>query len=128
MKKNYILAIALSGVMILQSCATIFTGNKTGVKITDGTPNGAKVYLDGKFEGEAPQRVQIPKAALRNGAMITVKAEGFKETNMKISRKVQIGMVALDVVTGGVWLIIDFVTGNIYTATPDRVKYDLEKK
>ncbi|MBK0383556.1 PEGA domain-containing protein [Pedobacter sp. SD-b] len=128
MNKNYILPIAFCGLLTLQSCATIFTGNKTGVKIPDGTPSGAKVFVNGKLEGITPKRVQIPKNALKQGAKITIKAEGYKPTDITINRKVQIGMAVLDVVTGGVWLIVDFVTGNIYTATPDKVKYELEKQ
>lgn len=126
--KKPLFIIALSGTILLQSCATILTGNKTGVKIPDGTPSGAKVFLNGKFEKTTPERVQIPKHALKNGATITIKADGYESQDIKIHRKVQVGMALLDVATGGIWLVIDFITGNIYTATPDRVKYELEKK
>ncbi|TKB96873.1 hypothetical protein [Pedobacter cryophilus] len=128
MKRNYILPILIAGTLLTQSCATIFTGNKTGVRIPNGTPEGAKIFVNGKYEKTAPETVQIPKAALKNGSIITIKADGYQNTEIKINRKVQIGMVALDIVTGGIWLIVDFITGNIYTATPDRVKYELEKK
>jgi hypothetical protein len=108
----------------MQSCATILSGSKSKVKIS-GTPEKAKVYIDGQFKGITPTRVKIPRRK-NIQTKIEIKAENYKPAEMKISSKISIGYVFLDVITGLVPFAIDFATGSIYTPYPRKIYYDLE--
>jgi len=125
--KSKLIALAIGSCLLMQSCATVFSGSNANVRVPKGTPVNAKIYVDGKYAADAPETLKIPKSALRNGVEITAKADG-KEQTTKINRKVQVGWLVLDIVTGLVWLGVDFLTGDIYKASPDRVEYNLEKQ
>jgi hypothetical protein len=113
---------------MFSSCATLLDGNKTRIKVT-GTPAGANVYANGSYVGKAPEKMRIKKRSLRKtGGTVEVKMEGYESQTIKIYRKPRWGLVAADVVTGIVPLVIDIVTGNIYGVRPKKVHYELIKK
>ena len=113
-----------------QSCAWVFGGASKGVPLQNGTPEGAKVYTNGSYVGTAPCRVKIPRNSLKNAnASVTIKADGYADQEVKFSRKFRIGPFVWDILlTGGVALIPDFLTGAIYKPYPKKVEYNLEKK
>lgn len=126
MKTKLIALVAVSSIL-LQSCATVFSGHTAKIKVPQGTPENAKIYVDGTYKTDAPGVVEIPKSSIRNEVTLTVKADG-KEQTTKVRRKVQAGWVILDILTGAVWLAVDFITGDIYKASPDKVDYNLQKQ
>lgn len=123
MKK--LLLIAMIGNFLLQSCATILSGSGDRVEVKSGNPAGAKVYLDGNFVGNAPNKVKVSKNSLRDGAIISINAPGHQDRQIKVTRKVMVGYVLLDVCLGLVPLGVDFLTGAIYKANPKEINYDL---
>jgi len=110
------------------SCAILFSGTKTNVKV-DGTPPNASVYYNGNYEGTAPCQVKVNKKALKDGnAKIQVKAENHIDSEVTLTRKLKTGAMIGNFITFPVGHIIDFVTGAIYKPYPAKVEYNLKEK
>ncbi len=86
----------------------------------------AKVYIDGELIGEAPGRIKIKKGKIQHGSILEVKADGYKSKEYMILRKQDAAYTVVDLLTGGVALIVDYSTGNIYRPRPRRFEYNLE--
>lgn len=114
--------------ILLSSCATVFTGTRSKIKVQQGNVP-AQVFLNGNLIGTAPCKVKVPKHLLRNGkAVLTIKAEGYKDAVITLDGRVRVGWVVFDILTGVVGLAVDFATGAIYKADHKTVTYQLEKK
>ena len=124
MKKIIIICGVISTVF-LSSCATIFSGTKCKVKIKDGYPSSAKVFVNGSYEGTAPCKVVVSKNSLKSGAFIEIKADGYEASKVTLARKLKIGALVGDILTGVFWIAIDFADGAIYKAFPSKVEYNL---
>lgn len=110
------------------SCATIFSGTSTKVKVS-GVQEEAKVFYNGNYEGETPLKVKVSKKALKDGVDITIKKNGYQDANIILIRKTKVGAIIGNIIfTGGIGLIIDFATAAIYKPSPKEIKYDLEKE
>lgn len=108
-------------------CATVFSGTKCKVKVKSGDPVEAKVFLNGNYMGTAPCKVKVPKNGLKSGQLtLEIRAEGYKSQFVTLTRKTKVAAVIGDVVTGVVWLIVDFADGAIYKAYPSKIRYSLE--
>jgi len=126
MKKSIQLITFSLILLIFSSCATIFGGMKTNVKVK-GYPEGAKVFYNGNFEGNAPCNVKVSKNSLKDGSTkIQIKAEGFKDSEVTMSRKMKTGAFIGDLFIFPVGHIIDFVTGAIYKPYPNKIEFSLE--
>lgn len=124
MKKLIIQSLIVSMSIFSSSCAFILSGTKDTIHIKNGNPNNAKVYYNGSLIGTSPCSVKIPKKSLGT-ATVRVEADGYKPQEIKFTRKLKMGAVIADCITGFVWLIPDFLTGAIYKSSPQRVHYDL---
>ena len=127
MKKSILLLLATVVVisLLLQGCATILGGSKDASRVNNGTPPGAKVYYNGNYIGEAPTNVKVPKNAKPGNSKIEIKADGYETTTINMTRKISVGYTILDILTGVIWLGIDFATGNIYKPRPNKMSYNL---
>jgi hypothetical protein len=122
-------AFAVLAIVFLSSCATIFSGRNDKVKVTGGNPVAAKVYYNGSYVGTAPCEVKVPKADLRHGtAVITIKADGYEDQEIVLTRKLKVGALVGDILTGVIWIVVDVVDGAIYKSSKNKVNYDLQKK
>ncbi len=123
--KKIILVFAVIAIMVLtQSCATILGGSRASVSVK-GTPENAKVYVNGSYKGEAPLNVKVPRGK-RATTTIKVEANNYKPAEIEITSRVSLGYLGLDIITGLIPAVIDFATGNIYAPYPKSVKYKLE--
>lgn len=121
--------IFIASLLLMNSCGLVFTGTKDKIKVKEGFPAAADVYYNGSYVGTAPTNVKIPKSALKNGgASITIKADGYEDQVITFGRKVRVGALVLDILTGGIWLIGDFLTHGIYKGSPNKVVYKLVPK
>lgn len=131
MKTNIKTAIAAIAIALsLSSCATIFSGTKCKVKITDGTPVGAKVYVNGNYEGTAPCKVKVSKNGLKNSqTVIELRADGYASQKITLTRKLKVGSIVGNLLCSfGIGIVIDVLTGAIYKASPGKIHYNLDKK
>lgn len=111
--------------ILTQSCAIIFSGTKSGVKVK-GMPEGASVYYNGNLEGTAPCKVKVSKNALKNGnTKIQIKQEGYQDSEVTLGRKIKVGAVVGDFIIFPIGHIVDFATGAIYKPYPGSIDYDL---
>ncbi len=130
MKKNLLFGLALMATLNLTGCATIFSGTKSQVRIGSGNVEGAKVYYNGMYMGEAPETIAVSKKALKKGdGVIEIRAEGHQTAKIKLESKAQIGWVIWTVLTIPTIIppIVDLATGAINRATPHHVNWNLEK-
>lgn len=106
-------------------CATIFTGKKNTVIIQQGNPEGAQVFLDGVFLGEAPFKLRIDKHLLQQGSILEFRKPGYETQRYTVVRSVHGWYTVADILTGVIPLIIDTATGNIYRPNTQNVAYVL---
>ena len=123
--KKLLFVGAIFSLLLLSSCATIFSGTKCKVIVKDGNPINAKVYLNGSFQGDAPCKIKVSKNSLKTGALIEIKADGYETQKITLVRKLKVGALLGDILTGVFWIAIDFADGAIYKAFPNKVKYNL---
>ncbi len=132
MNKNYpvfqIFVILL--LVFLSSCATILDGSRTRVRVINGSPANARVYLNGNYCGEAPATLRVQKKSLKQegGSKIEIKAEGYETQTVVLTKKTKAGFIVLDLLFGFWPLVIDASTGNFAGVKPKRVRYYLTKE
>ncbi len=126
MKRLLFIALVLISMLAMQSCATLLAGSSSHVKVS-GTPDSARVYMNGNYVGVAPVRVKVPRGKNKN-ITIVIKKENYKPSQVPMSSKLSTGYLLLDLISGGVPVIIDFVTGDIYAPYPKKINYNLEPK
>lgn len=113
-----------ASVLLFSGCATIVTGNMTSVKVT-GTPENADVYYNGDLVGKAPCTVTLSKKDLKQCINITIKAEGLKVNQTFLNRRINVGIVAIDLVCGIFPAFVDMATGALYSPSPRTINYRL---
>lgn len=128
MKKFTILAFISSVVLLSTGCATVFGGYKNKLAVENGSPPNAEVFLDGQKMGTAPMDQKIDKYLLQHGSLIELRSEGNVTDTIVVERKVHPYYTLADVLTGGIWTLVDVATGNLYRPSYGKIKYELKKK
>lgn len=113
-------------VALFQNCATVVGGRKNTLVFSNESLPSAEIYIDGELVGNAPGKIVLPKGKIQHGAILEVKANGYKPKEFMILRKPNAAYTVVDMLTGGVALIVDYSTGNIYRPHPRKFKYNLE--
>lgn len=118
--RNKLAFIALSLVFVftLQSCATLFSGSYDEVDLSS-EPTGAKVFVNGKDEGNTPMTVRLKKS---KEYTIEFVKEGFKTKTMRMTYGLGAGWLILDILSGLVGIIVDAATGNWNSCDYDSYK------
>lgn len=119
--------VLLSFMIMATGCATVFGGSKNKLVVENGTPPSAEVYLDGEKIGTAPLNRKIDKYLLQHGSIIELRATGYATDTIVVERKVHPYYALADVFTGGIWMLVDVATGNIYRPATGKIRYELEK-
>lgn len=111
--------------ILFSSCATILSGGKTKIRVYDGMPPNAHVYVDGNYVGTAPCKFKVHKTMKNAQHKIDIKATGYETQTVTTNRKFSAGFFVLDIFTGVIWTVIDFATGNLYKQRPKKIHYNL---
>ena len=130
MKKNNVFIMTffvLASIIGLQSCATVFGGRQNTLVFKADSLHKAQVYIDDEYIGDAPGKIKLKKTKIQHGSTLEIKSEGYETKKYLILRRQSKIYTILDVLTGGVWLGIDYSTGNIYRPSPRVFNYDLNK-
>ncbi|MDN3554480.1 hypothetical protein [Halomonas maura] len=133
--KAMVAAIGAAGVMTLTGCASI-VGDKEQAIIINSTPSRADVVVTDErsqevFHGETPTTVTLRKAdgSYFGGKSysVTISKEGFESRTVAISSSPNGWYVAGNLVFGGLigWLIVDPLTGAMYSLSPDSISTSL---
>ena len=104
-------------VVLLTSCATVFSGNSDDVTITSD-PTGALVAIDGVPRGRTPLTVDLEKG---NSYSVSVSKDGYEAGYATLTNRVGAGWVILDIFAGLVPVVVDAVTGAWGGLSPDTV-------
>jgi hypothetical protein len=123
-----ILLILVTAGLIFQSCATILGGKKNTLVFTGENATEAEVYIDDELVGEAPGKIKIAKEKIQHGSILVIKADGFEEKEYMLLRKQNAAYTVVDLLLGGIPLVVDYTTGNIYRTNPRKFEYDLIKQ
>ncbi|MBR6068752.1 MAG: PEGA domain-containing protein [Bacteroidales bacterium] len=127
MRKGFIgfVCFLLIASILFSSCATILSGGKTKIRVYDGMPPNAQVYVDGNYVGTAPCKFKVHKTMKNAQHKIDIKATGYETQTVTTNRKFSAGFFILDIFTGVIWTVIDFATGNLYKQRPKKIHYNL---
>ena len=113
--------------VLFTGCATILGGKTNTLHFNDKNLTEAAVYMDGKKIGDAPGKIKIPKGDIQHGSKIEIQAVGFQTQEYVILRKQHAVYTIAGLLTGGIPLIVDFSTGNIYRPRPYKFQYELQR-
>jgi hypothetical protein len=127
MKNLLILLIILFSGILFQSCATLFGGRHNHLVFKEESSPPAKVFIDGRYVGNAPGKIKLRKEVIQHGSMLEIRAEGYETQKYRILRKQHALYTIVDILTAGTGLAIDYATGNIYRPVPRSFVYNLEK-
>lgn len=120
MKKFYFVLIVVA-LICLTSCATVFSGSKDEITVIS-EPEGADVIVNGVKIATTPAVLQLEK---NDSHMLTVSLDGYESQSFNVSKKLGAGWLVLDILTGGVAIIVDAVTGNWNNLSPDNIAVTL---
>ncbi len=123
MKKTIMLLAAVSLLVWMTGCATVFKGSYSKVKF-ESEPAGAEVYVNGEYQGKTPVKAKLLASESQH---VQVKKEGFQSYTRVIDNHVKKGYLILDVVLFGFPAIIDAATQAWYDLDEKHVKVKLEK-
>ena len=114
-------------VLGFSNCATTFGGRHNTLVFKTNNIVKAKIYLDGNYIGDAPGKILLKRTTIQHGSTLEIKAEGYETQKYLILRKPHVIYTLADVFTGGVWLGVDYATGNIYRPSPRMFSYNLNE-
>lgn len=130
MKKHYLRISTFAVVLFLStSCATIFTGTKSDIKVTSNPPN-LKVYSLNKDKqptelGVTPCVVTIKKKT----PYLVVKGDGFYDETYNVKENAKVEPTAWVNMLSAMWgfLLVDMPTG-AYINPENEVNFEMKKK
>ncbi len=117
--KLKLFSFVLAGVLLLTSCASVFTGSKRSV-LFESNPAGAKVYVNGMEQCIAPCNIKV-----KNNDRVDFRLDGYNERVVVMDA--DFNLVAI---LNGFSIIgwgIDALTGSLQRVNTKYVKVDLEK-
>lgn len=119
--KNTLLIISLFLVLILTSCATIFSGTQQNVKFSSN-PSVATVFIDNIEVGKTPFEIKLNRNKEHN---IMLKLEGYQTYQTSITKKIN-GWFWGNILIGGlIGVIVDASTGAMYKLTPKEINAEM---
>lgn len=133
--KRYTIATLLAA-SLLSGCATLVGDSKQNVQL-NSTPEGAQVTITNQAgkrvsTGETPMSVTLETSAgYFDGEeyVVTFTKAGFEERTITVSASPNGWYIAGNLVFGGLigWLVVDPLTGAMYSLSPEEVSADLEQ-
>ena len=112
---------ALLGLVIFQSCATLFTGTSDKVNIQT-QPAGAKIEVNGVPVGTTPSLITLKRSG---NAIIVLKKDGYIDKSFAPQKSFNpVSIINLGNILG--W-VIDAATGSIQQYEQKAYSLDLEK-
>lgn len=125
LKRLFLLAVLG---LFFNSCATILGGKTNTLVFSEESLPKAEVFIDGEMIGEAPGKIKIAKEKIQHGSILVIKAEGYEEKEYLLVRKQNAAYSVVDLLVGGIPLLVDYSTGNIYRPSPRSFEYELVKE
>ena len=108
-------------VILLSSCATIFTGTTTPISFKSNVP--AKVEFDGVEMGQTPFTTKVKRSF--NG-VVTMRAEGYEAKNFELQKS--FNAVSIVNLFNVLFWGVDFLTGSVNKFDKKGYEINLETK
>jgi len=127
MKKYFVttsLILIILSVISLGGCATLFKGSTEDINFSSN-PSNAKVYVNGVLRGLTPLPLNLKSDATYT---IEFRKEGYKNRIVVINSDVGAGWIILDILGGGIPIIVDAVSGDWKGLDQKNVNAALEKQ
>lgn len=115
------IAVVILTAFFTVGCATVFTGTSDTVTIKS-EPSGAKIYLNGNYEGDTPTSLILKRDKDYN---VMLKKAGFENTSATITRSFN-AVSILNLLSPLCW-IVDVVTGALWKFDRNTITVTLEK-
>jgi hypothetical protein len=124
LQRSFVTVLALTLIM-LNGCGAIFTGSTTTVPVST-TPAGALVSSNPPSgQMVTPMSIVLDKA---HDYVLKFEKEGYEPATIMINKKINAGIVVLDVLfTGLIGVVVDALTNGWYSHTPKSVDVTLRK-
>ncbi len=133
--KKLFAALAAFGLVLATGCATI-VGDKTQLMAISSTPDRANIKITDEhgmdiYEGMTPTTVTLQKGdgTYFGGKTytVTISKDGFNSTVITINHNANGWYIFGNIIFGGLigWLIVDPLTGAMYTLNPQSVNASL---
>ena len=116
------LSLLISLIILMSSCATIFTGTKTNIMF-NSEPSGATVEMDGLEIGTTPLTYPVKKSF---DGIIAFEKDGYQRKSIGLQKSFNaVSIINLGSILG--W-IIDVATGAVKKFDQKGVKVELKEE
>lgn len=129
------LTLAAAAITMLSACASI-VGSPTQVIPIASQPDGATIEITDEkgakvFSGNTPTNVTLKKSEGYFGGKtynVAIAKPGYKSTEIKLVASPNGWYIGGNILFGGLigWLVVDPLTGSMYTLSPETVSSSLE--
>ena len=124
MKLIIIVMLTLASTIIINGCATIFTGDKDSINFTSN-PSGAKIVMDGLDIGKTPATLEIKRSGFKDKE-ITLKLDGYEDRTFLLQK--EFNAIAILNFAGILGWFVDFATGSVMKYSDKSYNLDLDPK
>ena len=116
--------LTLVSTIIINGCATIFTGSSDNINFTSN-PSGAKIVLDGLDIGKTPATLEIKRSGFKDKE-ITLKLDGYEDRTFLLQK--EFNAIAILNFAGILGWFVDFATGSVMKYSQLAYNVDLDPK
>lgn len=121
--KKFVIAI-LATLLLSTGCIGIIVNGSSEEVTFNSSPAGAEVSIDGVFAGVTPLSVDLSRGESHTAE---ISLNGYENEDFRIRKSASGGIIIADIfLTGGIGLIIDFVTGGMYNLNPTDINTDMD--
>lgn len=108
---------------LLSSCATIMSGSQQNVKFSSN-PSTATIFIDEVEVGKTPFEIKLLRKSEHS---VMIKLDGYRTYETKLTKKLNGWFVGNILIGGLIGLIIDPITGAMYSLSPNQVNAQMNK-
>lgn len=108
-----------AALVLLSNCATLFKNSAPPEVSLSSNPDNAKVYVNGVYMGSTPLKLSLVADKTYD---VRFEKNGFPPIHRQIGKTIGAKWIILDVVGGGVPLIVDAITGKWYDLDQEQVE------
>ena len=124
MKKHIAILVMITLVFSLGGCATIFKGNSSPLKV-NSDPENAKIFVNGEYVGRTPLKIHLKGD---KHYTIEFRKEGFEPVVRRVHSRIGAGWIVLDIICGGMPVVVDALTGAWYHLDQEYVSAILKRQ
>jgi hypothetical protein len=107
--------------VLFPGCATMMSGARQEVLVRS-QPTGAQVFLNGRRIGATPATAYVSRWGFHR---VRIEMPGYLPYEVKLEKGLN-GNAAGNLYVGGVWIIVDVLTGAIFELKVPKVEHDAE--